>query len=153
MAIFEIRQAVRGAQRQAATITLTFNCSDPACLQPHSCPYPCGRVTLWPSLASCASCRAEAQLSRTRASHCSDPRPASTVLPLSLRNCYMQEGDAVAEFDKLCEVQSDKATIEITSRYKGMVVRLHHAKGDIVKVGNSTQGLQVTLAFVSYPIL
>ena len=53
----------------------------------------------------------------------------------------------MAEFDKLCEVQSDKATIEITSRYKGMVVRLHHAKGDIVKVGNTAQRLQVPLAF------
>lgn len=41
----------------------------------------------------------------------------------------------VAEFDRLCEVQSDKASIEITSRYSGRVVKVHHAKGDVVKVG------------------
>jgi 2-oxoisovalerate dehydrogenase E2 component (dihydrolipoyl transacylase) len=45
----------------------------------------------------------------------------------------MQEGDNVSQFDKLCEVQSDKANIEITSRYSGRVVKLHHAAGAVVK--------------------
>ena len=38
------------------------------------------------------------------------------------------------EFGKVCEVQSDKASIEITSRYTGRIVKLHHQQGDIVKV-------------------
>jgi biotin carboxyl carrier protein len=45
-----------------------------------------------------------------------------------------QEGQEVEEFGTLCEVQSDKANIEITSRYAGRVVKLHHQQGDIVKV-------------------
>ena len=62
----------------------------------------------------------------------------------------MQVGDEVNQFDKLCEVQSDKANIEITSRYSGRVVTLHHAAGAVVKVRARTltcaaprQGLHV----------
>lgn len=43
-------------------------------------------------------------------------------------------GDEVEEFQPLCEVQSDKATIEITSRYKGKVVQFLYVPGDIVRV-------------------
>ena len=30
---------------------------------------------------------------------------------------FVKEGDRIREFDKVAEVQSDKATVEITSRY------------------------------------
>lgn len=40
----------------------------------------------------------------------------------------------MAEFDPLCEVQSDKATVEITSQYAGRIARLRHAEGDMVQV-------------------
>lgn len=45
-----------------------------------------------------------------------------------------QEGDQVAEFQQLCEVQSDKASVEITSQYEGTVTRLLYSEGDIVQV-------------------
>ncbi|WIA09649.1 hypothetical protein OEZ85_009036 [Tetradesmus obliquus] len=48
---------------------------------------------------------------------------------------FVKEGDVVDEFQPLCEVQSDKAAIEITSRYAGTIVKVHHAQGDLVKVG------------------
>lgn len=38
-------------------------------------------------------------------------------------------------FDRICEVQSDKATVEITSRFDGKIVKIHHEEGAIVKVG------------------
>lgn len=44
------------------------------------------------------------------------------------------QGDLIEEFQPLCEVQSDKATIEITSRYKGKVAHINYIPGDIVKV-------------------
>lgn len=50
-----------------------------------------------------------------------------------LHYCFLQ-GENVDEFQPLCEVQSDKATIEITSRYKGKVARIFYVPGDIVKV-------------------
>lgn len=44
------------------------------------------------------------------------------------------QGDYIEDFQPLCEVQSDKATIEITSRYKGKVANILYVPGDIVKV-------------------
>ena len=49
---------------------------------------------------------------------------------------FVREGDAVRAYDKLCEVQSDKATVEITSRFAGVAVRLRHTEGSIVQVGD-----------------
>ena len=39
------------------------------------------------------------------------------------------------EFSKICEVQSDKAAVEISSRYEGTILKLHYKIGDIAKVG------------------
>ena len=41
------------------------------------------------------------------------------------------------EFEKICEVQSDKAAVEITSRYAGVIKKLHHSLGDVVQVSLS----------------
>eukprot|EP01116_Phalansterium_solitarium_P008918 TRINITY_DN2288_c0_g1_i1.p1 TRINITY_DN2288_c0_g1~~TRINITY_DN2288_c0_g1_i1.p1 ORF type:complete len:508 (-),score=64.27 TRINITY_DN2288_c0_g1_i1:276-1799(-) len=48
---------------------------------------------------------------------------------------HVKQGDTIKQFDLLCEVQSDKASVEITSRYDGIVARLHHNQGDMAKVG------------------
>lgn len=50
----------------------------------------------------------------------------------------MKEQASVQSFDALCEVQSDKASVEITSPYDGVVKRLLVAEGEVAKVG---QGL------------
>lgn len=49
---------------------------------------------------------------------------------------YVKEGDKVAQFDQLCEVQSDKASVTITSRYDGIVTKLYHAVDGIALVGS-----------------
>jgi 2-oxoisovalerate dehydrogenase E2 component (dihydrolipoyl transacylase) len=48
---------------------------------------------------------------------------------------FIEPGAQIEQFEKLCEVQSDKATVEITSRYDGKVVKLHYKPGDVAKVG------------------
>lgn len=47
----------------------------------------------------------------------------------------MKVGDTVEQFDDLCEVQSDKASVTITSRYDGKIVKIHHPIDDIALVG------------------
>ncbi|KAL3508118.1 hypothetical protein ACH5RR_033500 [Cinchona calisaya] len=59
------------------------------------------------------------------------------IAECELLKWFVQEGDEVEEFQPLCEVQSDKATIEITSRYKGKVSQILHVPGNIVKVGET----------------
>lgn len=56
------------------------------------------------------------------------------IAEVELLQWFVKEGDTVKQFDKLCEVQSDKATVEITSRYSGKITKLHHKTGDVVKV-------------------
>ncbi|KDD71185.1 hypothetical protein H632_c5617p0, partial [Helicosporidium sp. ATCC 50920] len=48
---------------------------------------------------------------------------------------FVKEGDMIDSFERVCEVQSDKATLEITSSFGGRVVKLHHATGAVVQVG------------------
>lgn len=56
------------------------------------------------------------------------------IAEVEMMQWFVREGDAVKQFDRLCEVQSDKATVEISSRYDGVVKRVHHDVGAIVKV-------------------
>ncbi|TPX72053.1 dihydrolipoyllysine-residue (2-methylpropanoyl)transferase [Chytriomyces confervae] len=49
---------------------------------------------------------------------------------------FVKEGDRIEQFSKICEVQSDKAAVEITSRYDGVVSKLHYTLGDMAKVGS-----------------
>ncbi|KAK4265787.1 hypothetical protein QN277_026794 [Acacia crassicarpa] len=65
------------------------------------------------------------------------------IAECELLKWFVQEGDQVEEFQPLCEVQSDKATIEITSRYKGKVAHLLFVPGNIVKVGETLAKLIV----------
>ncbi|KAJ3579677.1 hypothetical protein NPX13_g888 [Xylaria arbuscula] len=49
---------------------------------------------------------------------------------------WFVEPDArVEEFSPLCEVQSDKASVEITSRFAGVVKKLYYDAGEMAKVG------------------
>lgn len=49
---------------------------------------------------------------------------------------FVKTGDKIEEFDRLCEVQSDKASVEITSRFTGTVAELKYKVGDMAKVGS-----------------
>lgn len=55
----------------------------------------------------------------------------------------MKPGDHVEQFSKICEVQSDKAAVEITSRYDGVIKKLHYEKGAIAKVGSPLVDIEV----------
>ncbi|KAH6961249.1 2-oxoacid dehydrogenases acyltransferase-domain-containing protein [Fusarium avenaceum] len=50
---------------------------------------------------------------------------------------FVEPGAHVEEFSPLCEVQSDKASVEITSRFSGVVKKLHYEAGEMAKVGKA----------------
>ncbi|KAH7935853.1 hypothetical protein HPB52_014350 [Rhipicephalus sanguineus] len=56
---------------------------------------------------------------------------------------YVKLGDTVNQFDSICEVQSDKASVTITSRYDGRIKKLYHEVDDICKVGSPLVDIEV----------
>lgn len=48
---------------------------------------------------------------------------------------FVRPETKVEEWDKLCEVSSDKASVEITSRFAGIIKNLHYEAGEMAKVG------------------
>ncbi|RKP20574.1 dihydrolipoamide branched chain transacylase E2 [Rozella allomycis CSF55] len=48
---------------------------------------------------------------------------------------FVKNGDKVAQFQKIAEVQSDKAAVEITSKYDGVVVKTYYKENETAKVG------------------
>lgn len=56
---------------------------------------------------------------------------------------FVSVGDKVAQFDNICEVQSDKASVTITSRYDGTISKLHHQVDDTALVGKPLVAIEV----------
>ena len=56
---------------------------------------------------------------------------------------FVSAGDTVDQFEPICEVQSDKANIEITSRHAGVVKKVCFEPGDIAEVGATLVELEV----------
>ena len=57
---------------------------------------------------------------------------------------YVEVGDEVAQFDNICEVQSDKATVTITCRYDGVVRAVHFGVEDVCRVGQALVDIEVS---------
>lgn len=68
------------------------------------------------------------------------------IAEVELMKWFVKAGDKVKSFDRICEVQSDKATVEITSRYDGVIATVHHEEGSIVKVGSTLVDIETAAA-------
>ena len=55
----------------------------------------------------------------------------------------MKPGDKVNQFDQICEVQSDKASVTITSRYDGVIKKLYHELEQTCLVGSPLVDIEV----------
>ncbi|XP_027014941.2 lipoamide acyltransferase component of branched-chain alpha-keto acid dehydrogenase complex, mitochondrial isoform X2 [Tachysurus fulvidraco] len=56
-------------------------------------------------------------------------------MEVTVKEWYVKEGDRVSQFDSICEVQSDKASVTITSRYDGVIRKLYYDVDSIALVG------------------
>ncbi|XP_033884130.2 lipoamide acyltransferase component of branched-chain alpha-keto acid dehydrogenase complex, mitochondrial-like [Acipenser ruthenus] len=57
------------------------------------------------------------------------------ITEVTVKEWYVKEGDTVSQFDSICEVQSDKASVTITSRYDGVISKLYYNVDDTAIVG------------------
>ncbi|KAL4892157.1 2-oxoacid dehydrogenases acyltransferase-domain-containing protein [Aspergillus ambiguus] len=56
---------------------------------------------------------------------------------------YVEEGARIEEWKPLCQYQSDKAVDDITSRYEGIVKKLHFEADDTVPTGRALCDIEV----------
>eukprot|EP00922_Rhytidocystis_sp_ex-Travisia-forbesii_P069220 GHVS01103274.1.p1 GENE.GHVS01103274.1~~GHVS01103274.1.p1 ORF type:complete len:464 (-),score=61.73 GHVS01103274.1:463-1854(-) len=58
------------------------------------------------------------------------------IAEVELLKWHKNVGEKVEEMEAICEVQSDKAAVEITSRYTGTILELKHKVGELIKIGD-----------------
>ncbi|KFD58278.1 hypothetical protein M513_01041 [Trichuris suis] len=59
------------------------------------------------------------------------------AIVIAIIDRFVNVNDKIREFDRLCEVQSDKASVTVTSRYSGTIRKLHFSVDDVVPVGST----------------
>ncbi|EDV91946.1 GH24642 [Drosophila grimshawi] len=57
------------------------------------------------------------------------------IREVTVKEWFVKVGDTVEQFDNLCEVQSDKASVTITSRYDGKITQIFHSIDELALVG------------------
>lgn len=65
------------------------------------------------------------------------------IKEVTVKEWFIKPGDKVAQFDQICEVQSDKASVTITSRYDGVISKLHFDVDDIAQTGDALVDIEL----------
>eukprot|EP01052_Picozoa_sp_SAG31_P052343 SAG31_NODE_12876_length_909_cov_2.891358_1_plen_128_part_01 len=65
------------------------------------------------------------------------------IAEVEILQWHFQPGDSVEAFDNVVEVQSDKATVDISSPHDGKIVALHFEPGDMAPTGSILYDIDV----------
>jgi len=65
------------------------------------------------------------------------------IKEVTVKEWFVKPGDTVAQFDNICEVQSDKASVTITSKYDGVVTKLYYEVDDIAQTGDPLVDVEI----------
>ncbi|KAK2733412.1 hypothetical protein FQN55_003372 [Onygenales sp. PD_40] len=65
------------------------------------------------------------------------------ITEIQIIQWYVQEGARIEEWKPLCQYQSDKAVDDITSRYEGVIKKLHFQADDTVPTGKALCDIDV----------
>ncbi|KAI4123808.1 MAG: hypothetical protein LQ341_007152 [Variospora aurantia] len=69
--------------------------------------------------------------------------PSIGIKEVQIIQWFVEPGARVEQFSKICEVQSDKAAVEITSRFDGVIKKLHYEAEDMAQVGKALCDIDV----------
>lgn len=65
------------------------------------------------------------------------------IRDVTIKEWFVKPGERVSQFDNICEVQSDKASVTITSRYDGLIKALHYKVDDVALIGDSLLDIEL----------
>eukprot|EP00090_Calanus_glacialis_P027936 TRINITY_DN4452_c0_g1_i1.p1 TRINITY_DN4452_c0_g1~~TRINITY_DN4452_c0_g1_i1.p1 ORF type:complete len:518 (-),score=192.03 TRINITY_DN4452_c0_g1_i1:237-1736(-) len=65
------------------------------------------------------------------------------IKEVTVKEWFVKPGDTVVQFDNICEVQSDKASVTITSKYDGVVTKLYYEVDDIAQTGDPLVDVEI----------